>query len=258
MGSRTRRIQRRRGAARKQSAGRPSAGEAASAVTARRSRSASRSAIGDDAALQPLLPLVRESLLPPLRARPETVAAGCASWRRRGAVVYVMRYSSRLDYLLFNTLFAARGAAALELRQRHPLLLLPARSSRSCALPSRRKRGRSRASRARRGPARYVRSSGAGSRSSSSCGPSGSFAPSGAGCGACGSRQDELDLLEVVRESCGMTAERRGLRRAAGSIFWRKGPRSESRFLNLDYGALAALGHSPRSARSSPPIAACR
>jgi len=28
---------------------------------------------------------------------------------RRGSIVYVMRYSSRLDYLLFNTLFLREG-----------------------------------------------------------------------------------------------------------------------------------------------------
>lgn len=154
---------------------------------------------------------------------------------QRGAVVYVMRYSSRLDYLLFNTLFLREGLRLSSFANgvrfaiyrpiwqglRHALL---------------RKRGRSQAV-VHEAQRRYVRRL---------TGDGASFflflrtqrlRTFWRGLWRMRHRQDELDLLhEVVREAWQGDRE---VFVVPLSIFWRKGPRrSPSRFLNLDYGSL--------------------
>lgn len=164
----------------------------------------------------------------------------------RGSIVYVMRYSSRLDYFLFNALFLRHGLrlssfansihfyAYRPLRQLLPLLLRrrPGRprevghsedreavqtfiqEGRSLFLFLRTQRLRSFLRRRKKGQ-----------------------------------RSDELDLIEEVvgsihssgRPSTAVDRSDSGERDVFFvplAIFWRKGPRSQNRFLNVDYGAL--------------------
>ncbi len=155
----------------------------------------------------------------------------------RGSVVYVMRYSSRLDYFLFNWLFLRHGlrlssfANSIHFYYYRPLTqLIP--------IMFRLQRGRPRevehsedleAVRARveageslflflrtqrlRPFLRRRRS---------------------------GQRSDELDLIgEVVRRvSEQEPGQERNVFVVPLAIFWSKGPRSQIRFLNVDYGSL--------------------
>jgi glycerol-3-phosphate O-acyltransferase len=156
----------------------------------------------------------------------------------QGTVIYVMRYSSRLDYFLLNTVLKGAGlrlsafANGIRFHYYRPLFEW-------VRIALRRKRAQPRA--LDRNEAReHVRA----------------LARSGESFflflrterfrtwlrGRRGRRQDELDLLEVAIRSVWETDGGRG----AGmptfvvplAIFWRKGPRSQSRFLNLNYGAL--------------------
>ena len=150
----------------------------------------------------------------------------------RGAVVYVMRYSSRLDYFLFNTLFQRHGlrlsrfANGFRFYYYRPLLEA-ARTS------FRRQRGRSRE--IVRGNERdYVRrvvDAGESAFLFLRTARFRSFLR-----GPRRQHRDELDLLqEIVR--LGWDSKRQVFV-VPLAIFWRKGPRAESRFLNLSYGAL--------------------
>lgn len=153
----------------------------------------------------------------------------------RGAVVYVMRYSSRLDYLLFNTLFLREGlrlssfANGIRFSIYRPLW----QSLRQTLF---RKRGRSRAvvHGEHQQVVRRLTRDGA------------SFflflrtrrlRTFWRRLWRMRQRQDELDLMqEVVRET--WTGDREVFV-VPLSIFWRKGPRrAPNRFLNLDYGSL--------------------
>jgi len=162
----------------------------------------------------------------------ETVAT-LRELESRGAVVYVMRYSSRLDYFLFNALFVRHGlrlsrfANGIHFYYYEPLLA----ALRTALLRRRGLPRELRQSERRERVQQLVRSGESfflflrterirrflrGRRSASS--------------------RDELDLLEVaVRESM---ASQRPVFFVPTALFWRKGPRSESRFLNLSYGAL--------------------
>ena len=150
----------------------------------------------------------------------------------RGSVVYVMRYSSRLDYFLFNVLFQRQGlrlsrfANGLRFYYFRPLLE---------ALGTMLRRPRGRSGDAVRGNERdSVRAV---------IGASGSFflflrtaSLRSFLRGSRKQRHDELDLLhEVV--SLAWDSER-PIFVVPLAIFWRKGPRTASRFLNLSYGAL--------------------
>ena len=165
----------------------------------------------------------------------ENVVERLKGLEARGSVVYVMRYSSRLDYFLFNALFLRHGLRLSNfansthfyyyrpLRQFIPILFKLRRgrpreiehsedrevvrrevhAGRSVFLFLRTQRLKSFLRRRKRGI-----------------------------------RADELDLMvEVVRTA-------RDEDSAAEvfvvplAIFWRKGPRSENRFLNVDYGSL--------------------
>ena len=164
----------------------------------------------------------------------------------RGSVVYVMRYSSRLDYFLFNTLFLRHGlrlsgfANAIHFYYYRPILQLlkigarlerarprevehaedreivreHVRAGRSIFLFLRTQRLRTFLRRRKRGQ-----------------------------------RSDELDLIgEAVRSILESPDTGRG--EGTGhdpatevfvvplAIFWRKGPRTQNRFLNVDYGSL--------------------
>ena len=154
----------------------------------------------------------------------------------RGSVVYVMRYSSRLDYFLFNALFLRHGlrlssfANAIHYyyyRTLHQLLpiLFGLRfgrprevehsedrevvrelvdSGRSLFLFLRTQRLRAFLRRRRSGQ-----------------------------------RRDELELLEEVVRSVVETHPDREVFVVPLALFWQKGPRTQNRFLNVDYGSLA-------------------
>ncbi len=151
----------------------------------------------------------------------------------RGAVVYVMRYSSRLDYFLFNALFLreklrlsgfANGIRFYYYRPLH----------RALRTALRRQRGRP----------REIEDSEAAEHATRIIGQGGSIflflrvarfrsfvrgrrrRP----------RQSELDLLTRVVKATWDSD--RPVSIVPLSVFWRKGPRAESRFLNLSYGAL--------------------
>ncbi len=154
----------------------------------------------------------------------------------RGSVVYVMRYSSRLDYLLFNALFLREGlrlssfANGIQFSIYRPVLQGLRRTFS-------RKRWRSRAV-VHGEHQQYVQ------RLTRDGGVFFLFLRTERirtfwrGFWRMKHRQDELDLLhEVVRETS--TAEREVFL-VPLSIFWRKGPRrGTNRFLNLDYGSLS-------------------
>jgi glycerol-3-phosphate O-acyltransferase len=151
----------------------------------------------------------------------------------RGTIVYVMRYSSRLDYFLFNTLFARTGlrlssfANGLHFYYYRPFL-------EAMPLALQRKRGRPKEiehgedQEAVRGllsgpPASlflFLRTA----RLSSSL-----MTPRSR------RRQDELDLVEeVIRTSWDSD---KPVFVVPLALFWRKGPRTPNRFLNLFYGS---------------------
>ncbi len=166
----------------------------------------------------------------------QDVVTRLAGLEERGSVVYVMRYSSRLDYFLFNTLFLRHGLRRSDFansihfyyyRPVHQLLPILFRvrrgrlrevehaedreivrehvaAGRSLFLFLRTQRLRS-----------FLRR-----RKSEK-------------------RNDELELLgEAVREVV-ETHPGREVFVVPLAIFWRKGPRSQNRFLNIDYGSLA-------------------
>ena len=164
----------------------------------------------------------------------ETVSRLC-DLERRGSVVYVMRYSSRLDYLLFNVLFLREGlrlasfANGIRFTMYRPLLEI-------VRTLLARKRGRPRAQEHEE-DREYVRRL---------TGDGASFflflrtqrlRTFWRGLWKLRHRHDELDLIrEVVQE-----AEQGGREVfvVPVSIFWRKGPRNPHRFLALDYGSLS-------------------
>ncbi len=153
----------------------------------------------------------------------------------RGAVVYVMRYSSRLDYLLFNTLFMrdrlrlSSFANGLHFYYYRPLPQI-------LRTVFQRKRGRSRAI-VHGEDQRRVRRLTRDGHSFFLFLRTKRLRTFWRGMWRLRHRQDELDLLqEVVREVWNTDRE---VFIVPLSLFWRKGPRSENRFLNLDYGSLS-------------------
>ncbi len=155
----------------------------------------------------------------------------------RGAVVYVMRYASRLDYFLFNTLFARRGlrlsafANGLSFYYYQPLWSGLARWW------SRRRHGRSERREADRRraleKAREVVRSGESMFLFLRTQRLSSVLRGREAAVAEGRREQDL-LGEVVR-----TAREEGKQVALVplALFWRKGPRATRGFLNLTYGA---------------------
>ncbi len=155
------------------------------------------------------------------------------SLEERGAVVYVMRYSSRLDYFLFNALFQREGlrlssfANGLLFYYYRPLWqALRIGLSRRRTQPHEIRHVEDRehvASIARSGGSCFLFLRTARLRN---------FLRGRHG----RPRQDELDLLEEVVGAA--WESERPVSLVPLSVFWRKGPRVESRFLNLSYGAL--------------------
>jgi len=150
----------------------------------------------------------------------------------QGSVIYVMRYSSRLDYLLFNTLFLRFGlrlssfANGLHFYYYRPLVeMLRVALARPRGRPREVERSEDQEfarAIAREGGSFFLFLRTARVRS---------FLR-----GRRVRNQDELDLLEeVVRE---VWDGPNPVAIVPLAIFWRKGPRSESRFLNLSYGSV--------------------
>ncbi len=164
---------------------------------------------------------------------PEIVAR-LRELERQGSVVYVMRYASRLDYFLFNTLLLREGlglsrfANGIRFYYYRPLwewlrIALFRRRGASQGVEHERARGFARAL-VRAGepfflflrtarPLSWLR----GRR------------------GAVLEGKSDFDLLEEVVRSA-WSAERR-VHLVPLALFWRKGPRARRRFLNLFYGA---------------------
>jgi len=155
----------------------------------------------------------------------------------QGAVVYVMRYASRLDYFLFNTLFAREGlrlsafANGISFYYYRPVL-----EALKGFFRRRSKLGRARRLEDRRharAKAREVVSAGQSmflflrtTRLRNILGGHKTAVRQG---------QRELDLLrEVVRT---LEDEGRPVHLVPLALFWRKGPRTGRRFLNLAYGS---------------------
>jgi len=163
----------------------------------------------------------------------ERTAEALRDLETRGSIVFVMRYSSRLDYFLFNTLFNRHGmrlsrfangihfyyyrplfeALRLALFRRRGLPHEVRHSNRREQVQDLVRSGESlflflRTERLRRWlPLRRGRL-----------------------------HTEELDLIEVAaRES---VESQRPLFFVPLALFWRKGPRNENRFLNLSYGAV--------------------
>ena len=151
----------------------------------------------------------------------------------RGAVVYVMRYSSRLDYFLLNTLLAREGlrlsSFANGIRYQYFGKLLNALRLSLGGSGSRT------ATEQRESDREYARCLSLGGQSQFlflRTQRLKNFLKGRKGV----QRSDELDLLQEVVEAVWDTD--RPVFVVPVTLFWRKGPRNESRFLNLSYGAL--------------------
>ena len=155
----------------------------------------------------------------------------------RGSVFYVMRYASRLDYFLFNTLFAREGlrlsafANGLSFYYYQPLLaaLRVWIQRRRMSRKARREFDLERARRKVREVALagesaflFLRTA---RRSSLFRGRK----------AAVEQGRRELDLLGEIVDS--VWSENQPVHLVPLVLFWRKGPRAERRFLNLAYGA---------------------
>ncbi|MEZ4332874.1 MAG: 1-acyl-sn-glycerol-3-phosphate acyltransferase [Myxococcota bacterium] len=157
------------------------------------------------------------------------------SLEARGSVVYVMRYSSRLDYFLFNVLFLRHGlrlsrfANAIRFYYYRPVLEL---ASIGLRLPRGRPRevehGDDRAA------VRDVVARGQSAFLFLRTQRLKTFLASRKS----GKRHDELDLIAEVAAASTAGRGERPVYLVPLAIFWTKGPRAENRFLNFDYGAL--------------------
>ncbi len=163
---------------------------------------------------------------------PETVK-NLRDMEERGSVVYVMRYSSRLDYFLLNTLFAREGLrlSAFANGIRYHIFgtflnALRITFTRARALPAEVQHEHDR---------QHARALALGGQSQFlflRTQRVGRFFRSRRR----RERSDELDLLKEVVQAVWDTD--RPVFVVPVALFWRKGPRTESRFLNLNYGAL--------------------
>ncbi len=152
----------------------------------------------------------------------------------RGAVVYVMRYSSRLDYFLLNTLFAREGLRLSAFANGISFhyfgrLLTALRTSLS------RPRSRS-ADEQRQSDREFARCLSLGGQSQFLFLRTQRLKSFLRGRKSA-QRTDELDLLQEIVQAVWDTD--RPVFVVPVALFWRKGPRAESRFLNLSYGALS-------------------
>jgi len=148
----------------------------------------------------------------------------------QGSVVYVMRYASRLDYFLFNTLFLRERlrlsgfANGVRFYYYRPLLA----ALRGLVLRVRRQRGLD----ADRHDARALALAGCSQFLFLRTQRFGLFA--GRREAVEQGRHELDDLGEIVR---GVWDSERRVSLVPLALFWRKGPRAERRFLNLAYGA---------------------
>ncbi|MEM9176476.1 MAG: 1-acyl-sn-glycerol-3-phosphate acyltransferase [Myxococcota bacterium] len=166
----------------------------------------------------------------------EAVVERLKALESRGSVVYVMRYSSRLDYFLCNTLFLRHGlrlsgfANAIHFYYYRPLHQL---------VPTmfRLKRARPRAAEHAE-DCEIVREHVAAGHSLFLFLRTQRLKAFLRGKKQ-ERRRDELELLgEVVRQVRDVDPGREVFV-VPLALFWRKGPRTENRFLNVDYGSLA-------------------
>jgi len=153
----------------------------------------------------------------------------------RGSVIYVMRYSSRLDYLLLNTLFLREDlrlsafANGIRFTMYRPVLAIlrgffVRRPRRSRAV----EHGQDQ---------QWVRRLTRDGASFFLFLRTQRLRTFWRGLWRMRHRQDEMDLIqEVVRQTWSGGNE---VFIVPLSLFWRKGPRTSSRFLNLDYGSLS-------------------
>ena len=152
-----------------------------------------------------------------------------------------MRYASRLDYFLFNALFLRQGLRlsrfANGIRFYYYRPLLEALRVAFPRLAGARRLLRTGGRLVRRASARASTCSCAGARRSScSCAPSGCARGCAAGGSVAHGRAPSSTCSpRSVRSGVGLGRADRDLVPLA--LFWRKGPRSERRFLNLSYGA---------------------
>jgi len=166
----------------------------------------------------------------------EDVVARLKALEARGSVVYVMRYSSRLDYFLFNALFLRHGlrlsgfANAIHFYYYRPLhQLLPIMLRLKRAQPREIEHNDDR---------EIVREHVALGRSLFlflRTQRLRSFLRGRKG----GKRNDELELLEEATRTVLETHPDREVFVVPLALFWRKGPRTQNRFMNVDYGSLA-------------------
>jgi glycerol-3-phosphate O-acyltransferase len=155
----------------------------------------------------------------------------------RGAVVYVMRYGSRLDYLLFNWLFLAAG---LRLSSGANGILFyhyrPLRESLPLSfrhLSERIRHGRAGLHERARGVLRRILGAGASGflfLRTDKIAPA--LLPRS---WALRSARREIDQLRELVEACGEASGRR-VALVPLALFWRKGPAQQRSFLDLFYG----------------------
>jgi glycerol-3-phosphate O-acyltransferase len=165
----------------------------------------------------------------------ERTVARLRELESRGSVVYVMRYASRLDYFLFNTLFLREGlrlsgfAHGLRFYYYGPLLAALPRFFRRRFMGSGARRERD-LEQARE----HVRDLVLAGQSLFLFLRTARFSWLRGRRALAQEGKEELDLLgEIVRT---VWAEQRSVQLVPLAIFWRKGPRAERRFLNLAYG----------------------
>jgi glycerol-3-phosphate O-acyltransferase len=152
----------------------------------------------------------------------------------RGAVIFVMRYASRLDYFLFNELFVREGlslsrfANGIHFHQYRPL-------ARYLRAVFKRKRGLT-------PEEEQARARGTVSRLVAEGQPFFLFLRTARvrtwlrrRRGAAEKGKSELDLLEEVVRTAWDAGQ--AVHLVPLALFWKKGPRTRSRFLNLFYGA---------------------
>jgi glycerol-3-phosphate O-acyltransferase len=163
----------------------------------------------------------------------DKTVASLRELERQGSVVYVMRYASRLDYFLFNTLFLREGlrlsdcANGLHFYYYRPLY-------EALATLQGRLSGRLRADHAaQRAHAREIAVQGGSQFLFLRTARLGGWLRGRRAAVEAG--RQELDCLdEIVRAAW---SSGRPVHLVPLALFWRKGPRAERRFLNLAYGA---------------------
>ncbi|HEY8120889.1 MAG TPA: 1-acyl-sn-glycerol-3-phosphate acyltransferase [Myxococcota bacterium] len=157
----------------------------------------------------------------------------------KGAVVYVMRYASRLDYFLFNTLFARDGLRLSAYANGIQYWYYTPWWRSVPAFLMRALRGANRGDPAKTGRARLRRAASAGESSFLFLRTARLAALLRSPTEAIARSHRELEFLDELAE---VAAEGKPVHVVPLALFWRKGPRAERRFLNLYRGASARPG----------------